>query len=119
MQRHNEDLEIELQLEQTKSHHFSILFACFLVFPDKHPDFTTALEVGTRNLFKLMVLMNLETTEGDKRRCTFVRGREMNWCARPRERPKPTLDICCGSSRSKDTTITIDVPEVAKQKLVM
>ena len=44
---------------------------------------------------------------------------DMNWCARPRERPKPTLDICCGTSRSKDTTITIDVPEVAKQKLVM
>jgi len=43
----------------------------------------------------------------------------MNWCARPRERPRPTLDICCGTGRGKDTAITIDVPEVAKQKLVM
>ena len=40
----------------------------------------------------------------------------MNWCTG--QRPKPTLDICCGTAR-RDTTITIDVPEVAKQKLVM
>jgi len=40
----------------------------------------------------------------------------MNWCSG--QRPKPTLDICCGTAR-RDTTITIDVPEVAKQKRVM
>jgi hypothetical protein len=40
----------------------------------------------------------------------------MNWCSKPR--PKPTLDICCGTAR-REHTVTIDVPEVAKQKLIM
>lgn len=43
----------------------------------------------------------------------------MNWCSKPRERPKlDTLDICCGADR-REHTVTIDVPEVAKQKLIM
>jgi hypothetical protein len=43
----------------------------------------------------------------------------MNWCA-IKPRAKPTLDMtgCCGTAR-RDNTITIDVPEVAKQKLIM
>jgi len=40
----------------------------------------------------------------------------MNWCARPRA--KPTIDICCGTTR-KEHTVTIDVPEASRQKLIM
>ena len=48
--------------------------------------------------------------------CLVCRRCEMQWCARTRERP--TLDICCGSAR-KEHTVTIDVPQASRQKLIM